>query len=94
MQVSITLLTLLGFVYQVFLAHIFDESQHAERVVPRLLSLISEVLVDFFFPFHILDLFDFCEVSKADFSLGDYFSSHRFQHLLASLTTFCYSTSK
>ena len=89
MQVAITSLTLLGFVYQMFLAHIFDESQHAERFVPRLLSLISEVLVDFFFPFHILDLFVFCEVSKADFSLGDYFSSHRFQHLLASLTTFC-----
>ena len=89
MQVSITSLTLLGFVYQVFLAHIFDESQHAERVVPRLLSLISEVLVDFFIPSHILDLFYFCEVSKADFSLGDYFGSHRFQHVLASLTTFC-----
>ena len=85
MQVAITPLTLLGFVYQMFLSHIFD----AERVVPRLLSLISEDLVDFFFPFHILDLFVFCEVSKADFSLGDYFSSHRFQHLLASLTTFC-----
>ena len=59
MQVAITPLTLLGFVYQMFLAHIFDESQHAERVVPRLLSLVSEVLVDFFFPFHILDLFVF-----------------------------------
>ena len=89
MQVAITPLTLLGFVYQMFLAHILDESQHAERVVPRLLSLVSEVLVDFFFPFHILDLFVFCEVSKADFSLADYFNSHRFHHLLASLTTFC-----
>ena len=69
MQVPITPLTLLGFVYQIFLEHIFDESQHAETVVPRLLSLISEVLVDFFsFP-HSRSFCFFVKFQKQTFPL-------------------------